>query len=254
MKSIGGFFELEMRDAVEYHRHALRLNSGRNALEYVLRARRYRKVHLPLYTCDVLFQPIVRLGIASAVYHINEHFEPVFDFASLRQDEALVYVNYFGLFDDVIESVAKKCSSLIVDNAQAFYARPVPGVDTFYSPRKFFGIPDGAYLYTDHRLTEPLERDKSYERCEHLLRRIDRGPEDAYPRFLESDEVFDTLPLRRMSSLTCRLLKSIDYDEVARRRISNFGLLHEALKGMNSIDCEPGDGQVPMGISFPGAS
>jgi hypothetical protein len=253
VKPIGGFFELEIRDGIEYHKDALRLNSGRNALEYVLRAKRYRKVHLPFYTCDAVLQPIDRLAVSFAFYHINERFEPVFDLTSLKGDEAFVYVNYFGLFDEVVESLAGICRNLIVDNAQAFYSMPIPGVDTFYSPRKFFGVTDGSYLYTDRPLNEPLEREESYERCEHLLRRIDSGPEDAYPRFLKSEEVFDSLPLRSMSDLTRRILRGIDYDEAARRRVSNYRGLHEALRGVNSLGCDLRDGQVPMVYPFLGS-
>ena len=65
---------------------------------------------------------------------------------------------------------------LIVDNTQAFCFSD-RGVDTFYSARKFFGVPDGAYLYTDKFLNVELEQDVSCQRCEHLLRRIDEGAE-----------------------------------------------------------------------------
>ena len=36
MNPIGGYFELELRKGEEYHKEAIRLNSGRNAFEYVL--------------------------------------------------------------------------------------------------------------------------------------------------------------------------------------------------------------------------
>ena len=252
MTPIGGFFEFEIGAGVEYHESALRLNSGRNALEYILRAKHYRKVYLPFYVCDVLLQPLARQGVPSAFYHINEQFEPVFDLRGLREDEAFLYVNYFGLFDEVVESLARRCKNLIVDNSQAFYAKPAIGVDTFYSPRKFFGVPDGSYLYTDRPLDEPLERDSSHERCEHLLRRVDGGPEDTYSRFLKSEEVIDSLPLRSMSNLTRRVLQGIDYDGVARRRVSNYRALHEALESVNSIDCDRREGQVPMVYPFLG--
>jgi hypothetical protein len=34
MQPIGGYFELELRKGKEYHTDAIRLNTGRNALEY----------------------------------------------------------------------------------------------------------------------------------------------------------------------------------------------------------------------------
>ena len=53
-KAIGGYFELELPLKEEFHKDALRLNSGKNCLEYILRARQYKKVYIPYYTCDVV--------------------------------------------------------------------------------------------------------------------------------------------------------------------------------------------------------
>lgn len=59
---------------------------------------------------------------------------------------------------------SEKYSNLIVDNVQAFYTPPIKGLDTIYTCRKFFGVPDEAYLYTDCILTESIPYDKSYDR------------------------------------------------------------------------------------------
>ncbi|MDY0042931.1 MAG: hypothetical protein RBS57_21680, partial [Desulforhabdus sp.] len=143
MKAIGGYFELELNPGPEYHLGAVRLNSGRNAFEYILRAKRVEKVFLPYYTCEVMFQPVARAGVACELYGIGENFEPMFDFGSMRPSDYLVYTNYFGLHEHVAKEISKVCQNLIVDNSQAFFTRPLKGVDTFYSPRKFFGLPDG---------------------------------------------------------------------------------------------------------------
>ena len=47
MDAIGGYFSLELPQREEYHKHAIRLNTGRNCLEYILRAREYKKAYLP---------------------------------------------------------------------------------------------------------------------------------------------------------------------------------------------------------------
>ena len=44
--SIGGYFELELPQGEEYHKNAIRLNTGRNAFEYGLGA--ITLVHLAL--------------------------------------------------------------------------------------------------------------------------------------------------------------------------------------------------------------
>lgn len=176
-EAIGGYFELELSKGEHYHKGALRLNTARNCLEYIMLAREYVKVYIPYYTCEVMLQPFHKYHIAYEFYQINEFLEPTV-IKPLRKDEAFLYTNYFG----VKQSCVKKLSSiygkrLIVDNAQAFYAPRIDGIDTFYSPRKFFGVSDGAYLYTDCLLSENFPQDKSSDRMRHLLLRIEDGAE-----------------------------------------------------------------------------
>ena len=56
MKSIGGFFSLELpiNSKGELYPTAIKLNSGRACLEYVLRLHNYSKIYLPFYTCQVV--------------------------------------------------------------------------------------------------------------------------------------------------------------------------------------------------------
>src|SRR5690554_3350732 len=61
--SIGGYFELELPVTEEFHRNAIRLNTGRNVFEYILRAKNYKMVYLPFYTCDVMLEPITKLNL-----------------------------------------------------------------------------------------------------------------------------------------------------------------------------------------------
>ena len=246
MNSIGGYFELELPHREEYHKNAIRLNTGRNAFEYVLRAKAYQKVYLPYYTCDVMLQPIQKLNIQFEFYSIDEFFQPIFDFTIIKDDEVFVYNNYFGICDNQVNAVAAKCKNLIVDNSQAFYSLPLPGVDTFYSPRKFFGIPDGAYLYTDTLLDESFETDISYQRFEHLLGRADRSAEEFYTVFRKNEEEFSNQPIKHMSRLTQKLLSGIDYDTIAAIRRQNFDILHSHLKHSNQLKADLEIEAVPM--------
>ena len=47
MKEIGGYFELQLRKGEHYHKGALQLNTARNCLEYILRAKKYKKIYIP---------------------------------------------------------------------------------------------------------------------------------------------------------------------------------------------------------------
>lgn len=246
MEAIGGYFSLELPQREEYHKNAIRLNTGRNCLEYILRVRGYKKVYVPYYTCEAVMEPVNKLGIPYEFYHIDIHFEIRGRF-TLKEGEALLYTNYFGLKQRYVEQLAEKTGSrLIVDNTQAFYAKPITGIDTFYTCRKFFGVPDGAYLYCEKELDEELEQDYSYERVTHLVKRIDLSAEEGFKDFRRVDDGLDNQPIRKMSKLTQRMMQGIDYEAVAQRRRSNFHLLHEALGKENNIDLRLEEDAVPM--------
>jgi len=247
---IGGYFELELPIKEEYHKNALRLNTGRNAFEYILRAKQYKKVYLPYYTCDVMLEPIYKLSLKYQFYSINSNLEPLFDFNKLEEDSVFVYTNYFGLFDNVTLEISKKCNNLIIDNSQAFYSSAIIGVDTFYSPRKFFGLPDGAYLYTDKLLDLDLGTDVSYNRMEHLLGRGDIGAEAFFLAFKKNEESLINQPIKKMSKLTQRLLSTIDYQNIASKRKQNFEFLYSKLSKRNQLSFNFKSEDVPMVYPF----
>lgn len=247
MVGIGGFFELELNKNGHYHSNSIMLNSGKNAFEYILRVKKYSKVYIPFFTCEVILLPLRELNIKFEFYHINENFELI-DFPSkLAKDEAILYTNYFGLKEDYIINLYKIFGSqLIVDNTQSFYSLPISGVDTFYSARKFFGVPDGAYLYTNSVLDINIPKDKSYQRMAHLLKRIDLNSESAYDDFKKNDEILSQQPMMYMSDLTNRILMNIDYEKVRVRRIANYRLLDDNLYSYNSLRIKLSDNSVPM--------
>ena len=246
MEPIGGYFGLELAHGSEYHKDAIRLNTGRNCLEYILRARGYKKVYLPYYTCEVVLEPFAKLGVEYEFYHIDIHLE-ILDKFTLKANEALLYVNYYGLKQRYVESLAAKVGErLIVDNTQAFYAQPIEGIDSFYTCRKFFGVPDGAYLYTDKFLDVELEQDQSYDRFMSLTKRLDLGAEAGYAEFRELSKSLVGQPIKRMSNLTQRMMQAINYAVIAKQRRENYMQLQKELGSSNSVDLPMEDDAVPM--------
>ena len=253
MKEIGGYFEIELRKEGPFHPEAIALNTGRNAFEYILKLRGYKKVYLPYFTCDTMMEPIRKLEIDHEFYHINEQFEPVFDFSRIGNDQTFVLNNYFGLFDRNVKKVGENCPNLIIDNCQSFFSGPLERIDTFYSARKFFGVPDGAYLYLkgqQTRITDKLETDQSLARIEYLFKRIESGTGAAYEDFKNIQDELSYNPIRKMSDITGSLLKSIDYDHAAKRRRMNFEFLHYELKDTNLLRHELDEKTVPMLYPF----
>jgi len=253
MKAIGGYFELELASKEDYHSEAIKLNSGRAAFEYLLRIRKYKKIYMPYYTCDTIFEPIQRLRLEHEFYTIDAKMEPIFDFGKIKEDHAFLYTNYFGLKDAYIQKLTQEQNRLIIDNVPAFFSDPLPGVDCFYSPRKFFGVPDGGYLYpgkAEYRRLR-LTRDSSFARSQHLLRRIDVSPEDGYRDFIASNDDLCFVSPKKMSKLTERILRSIDYDEVKLIRQRNFSYLHKCLSQINELDLSKVDFHDAAPIVYP---
>lgn len=246
MDTIGGYFELELRKGQHYHKGALCLNTARNCFEYILLAHKYVKVYIPYYTCDVMLQPLHKHNIDYEFYHIDENLEPT-ELKCLHCNEAFLYTNYFGLKQNYVEYLADIYKSqLIIDNSQAFYAKSIQDIDTFYSARKFFGVPDGAYLYTNCFLDIKLEQDKSYMRMQHLLQRIDEGAEASYSVFRQNEDVLDNQPIKLMSNLTANLLLNIDYKKIKEQRLQNYKILDDFLSSSNEIKLKINNDCVPM--------
>lgn len=240
MREIGGYFELELPNRSEnlMHSKCKLVNSGRHAFEYILKAfdKSVEKVWLPYYTCEVMLQPLKRLGIDHVFYHVNESLE-IMDAPHLKEGEIIVANNYFGIKDKYIEKLSNIYGKkLIVDNAQAWYASEIYDSSSFYSPRKFFGLPDGGAAYVCKDIDMDLEVDMSYERFSHLLKRIDIGPSSGYPDFKVNSSSLSVDSLKSMSILTKKLLYSIDFEFAKSRRLGNYEYIANILNGSNVLD------------------
>ncbi len=243
MKEIGGYLELETLLQKPYYPDLIAVNNARNALIYILRAKKAKKVWLPYFLCDSVRGACEREGIAYDFYSIDSAFRPVFE-QTLGEDEWLYLVNYYGqLSEDTVSAFRKQYGNIILDNVQAFFRKPAADVPTVYSCRKFFGVPDGGYAACDTALDETLPKDCSGNRLKHLLGRLESGSASAYYQdFKENDHSFVELELREMSDITKNLLGAIDYAAVLRKRNENFSFLAQRLGEKNRLDVKPAEG------------
>ena len=235
MREIGGFLELETNHGHEFHENCIALNSGRNCLRYLIRARKIKKIWLPRLLCSAISDTCVEEKVEISYYSVDDNLHPVF--AEIRNREDWVYlINFYGQYgSDEIISYAKEYKNLIVDNAQTFYTKPIEGLDTIYTCRKFFGVPDGGYLYADCILPESSQKDESYDRLTFLAGRLERSANEFYSEYRENEQRIDELPLKRMSMVTKNLLCGIDYEQIKKERERNFSYLHEHLNSINRL-------------------
>jgi hypothetical protein len=238
-KEIGGYFQLELPYQRNFlHSDGVLLNSGRNALEYILLSLKdIKHLWIPYFTCDAILEPLKKLNICYSFYTINANLELAIPI-TLHSNDYIIFTNYFGLKDNYIHDLYRVYGDrLIIDNSQALYSQPLPNIPTFYSPRKFVGVPDGGIAYISSGVSiDDIEVDISYDKCMHLLKRYDAKASEGYADFKNSSKRITNQPIRRMSKLTRHLLSAIDYGSIAKVRIENFTILHNVLSNSNKLD------------------
>ncbi len=235
MKEYGGYIELDTYRLPMLHSEAVALNCGRSCLAYIIEAKNIKKIALPYFMCDSVFELCKKYDVEMSFYNISESFMP--QNIKLKDDTWLYVMNYYGqLTRDYIVELKTKYDRVIVDNAQAYYDEPVENTDTLYTCRKFFGVPDGAFLYTDVASKKEYPQDESFERMHFLLGRFERTASEFYGEYAANNELFDKEPIKKMSKLTDNLLHAIDYDYVKQRRTDNFKLYHSSLSEINKLE------------------
>ena len=237
MREYGGFLGLEQNTGRKYHEGAIALNLGRNCLRYLIKARKIKKIWMPKFLCESVRNACKAEGIEIGYYSADENLRPVSDaFDALSAEDYFYLVNFYGfLSQDEIAEYASKMPHLIVDNTQAFFQKSLPGIDTIYSCRKFFGVPDGAYLYTDAILDYDLPVDVSRKRMSHLLGRYEGTASDFYEAYRENEDTLAKLPVMAMSKLTHNLMRGIDYDRARDSRAKNYGYLRASFSKINKL-------------------
>ncbi len=235
-KEIGGYFGLESLVSKEYYPNLIALNNARNALLYLLKARNIKKLYIPYFLCDSVSKLCDRYGYVCEYYHIDSSFLPVFN-KQLSDNEYLYVVNYYGqISNKQLLKLQATYKNIIADNVQAFFQKPIKKIDALYSCRKFFGVPDGAYLSTNTKLDEVLSLDVSKDRMKHILGRYEeKNASQYYSDFKANDASFTELELKQMSLITHNILGAIDYKKVIKARNENYKILRKALKDTNKL-------------------
>jgi len=237
-KPIGGFFDLELGEGQEnYHPRAMALNSGRACLALIVQHIAPKAMYVPFYCCDSLIEPLLAQQIPVHFYPINSNLQPLLP-KSLVAGEYVIIINYFGIQTPLINALVEQYQEqLIVDNTQAFFDRGNGRAWSFNSARKFFGVPDGAYLYCPEQesqiLADVFERNEKFSYF-HLLSRLVGKNAEAYQQFLHNEQLVDSVP-KAMSVLSQKLLSTVRYDDVVQKRRCNFDAYHQALSSYNRL-------------------
>jgi len=238
---IGSFIELDLRKTGEYFKsnQIARLNSGRAGIFYSLQLLGVSKLYIPYYQCPSVFSFLEKKGVEVVRYYLDSSLMPQIN--TNEKDTAVLIVNYFGLFDsEKLIEIAAKFKNVIIDNSQAFYTKPIDNLLNIYSPRKFFGVPDGCYVIgNEAKKNEQLfEKDFSSSTSGFLLKRIEVGCNAVYSERQANEDRIEQSDVMQMSQLTQDLLLSIDYEIIKQKRIENYRIAHKLFKKFNMFNIE----------------
>ncbi len=252
MKEIGGYLQLDTYNLPMIHENAIALNCGRNALAYILEAKKIKKIWLPIFLCDSVSHVCKKYQTGVKCYHINKSFEPVD--VQPQESDWIYIVNYYGqLTEERITILSQKYKNIIVDNAHNYYAKPIKNIDTLYTCRKFWGVSDGAFLYTDTILEREIPQDISFERMHFVLGRYEKSASDFYIEASQNNDFFGNEPIKKMSKLTWNLLHAIDYEKARMRRTQNFKYLFDFFGNVNALKLRIPDGAFMYPLMIPNA-
>ena len=222
-KEIGGYIEVAFGKLHDlYHSDGIFINSGRNAIRYAIRAYNIKELWVPYYTCPVVWDAIKDEGCKCKFYSISNTLTPELD---CKDTDYILYTNYFGVCSEKIKKLSKKYKNLIIDNAQGFYMEPY-GIASAYSPRKFFGVSDGGIVFCKKQINNNFERDYSWNRFSHLLKRVDVNSNFGYSDFNLNEETIDHEEIKKMSNLTMTILQHCDYEDAREKRLKNYAYLN----------------------------
>lgn len=241
-KALGGYLQLDLPDRPsDWLMGSYRFNSARAAFASLVNQLARKTVWLPRYLCDTMIDVFRNDEVALKFYDLADDFSIKND-PPVADNAILLYVNYYGLCEEQSREVIAKygTNKVVVDNSQAFFSEPFDTLANLYSPRKFFGLPDGGLLHSnDPRVKQPETKDtSSATRMGHLISRLTNSPETAYQQYQEAEQMITKMPVQRMSELTERLLHAVDYEAARATRNRNARYLHERLREYNQLNIQ----------------
>ena len=256
LSPIGGFFELELpRKPIAIHRRALKLSTGRSCLLAALEFMQPVRCYVPHYTCDAVLQPLQMLDIECVLYRTDRNLQPL-AIPRPAANECVLVTNYFGLKRELIEQWSDRLGTqLIVDNTHDFFHEDSATSSwSFTSARKYFGVPDGAFLDVPLGIdSSDVVPDSATKFTNisllHGLHRLHGKQDEAFAEFQRYE---NSLPccIRQMSDYSRAMLSTIPFLQVAQQRKSNFQQLAAALHNRNAFSICATDQEAPFAYPY----
>lgn len=150
-------------------------SSGRSALFHILTYCREQlkcnRVWLPDYLCHSIVDIAVKSQLELGLYHLNDSLQPSIDEMYSIDSQVggvILIIDYFGIVDNepIITELKQNTQLVIVKDlvqAPCSILNESSADFQFTSFRKAFAVPDGAWVVTEHPLSQPSRPPKFSE-------------------------------------------------------------------------------------------
>ena len=152
------------------------------------------------------------------------------------KDAYILYINYFGLFENNCAILSEKYKNLITDNTQAFYAKHY-GIASFNSLRKFFPVQNGAYLKIEKETVLNFEKDN--------LKLNKAYMQENYEQFKQNELTLNDEPIKLISSEVEAQMRKIDFEQDKNVRLELFDKYSKAFNKYNLIKLPTLNDNIP---------
>lgn len=244
------FFWLDQQYKKQYYK------SGRNAIKALCKNinDKYKKVMLPIYTCETCIQPFIDEGWEICFYCLNKDLTVnIGDFMYLYNIErpAVIFVHsYFGMNtiqnEDFLLHCKEQGAIIVEDMTQSLFSNHKIKCADYYvaSFRKFMAIPDGGVLLSKHHIIE-CKCKKADERIEDIaITAFNMKKEYFNNPSIQKKELFrkkynelnefisDNNELQEIGKISKKIILSCDKKEIVFRRRKNYEYLSQELNSV----------------------
>jgi hypothetical protein len=236
------------------------LNSGRAAFRFILDRIRLeqRKILIPDYLCGDVLVPVLKgAGVSYGYYSIDGDMSANLDDIRRQLNSevgAILFINYFGLFsqESAARAIKAEAPDLVViqDDVQAVYEPHFVAQENhwadyvFTSFRKFFPLPDGAFVRSSAAFPEvpavpsvPSRGAFHYVIAGALKSRFISGEggtaaESTYLSYFQEADAQVTAVPNPMTWFSREFLRKVPLEKTRHSRRLNYSELVRELKGL----------------------
>ncbi len=216
-----------------------------------------KKVMLPKYTCDTVIAPFQQLGYDYQFYPVCKDLTidipKAKEIFSAHHPNLIVIHPYFGMDltrqeQDMLREMHESGCEIILDLTQCLFSTMRLPFIKYYvgSIRKWFAIPDGAFLETSDEMAISCAENNEIVSLQTKAMKLrgeyfqggDTNVKEESIRLSHEVERLMTRPItpHAMASVSKDILASEDAEIQQRIRIENYKRLYEGLKDADNIE------------------